>query len=222
MLKKNKRPVHVLHVSTAQEMEFLAAYKNWATVEVLPQHLTLSTPECYERLGNFAQQNPPLRNAGHVAALWKALSKGVVDIIGSDHAPHTIEEKKREYPSSPSGMPGVQTLVPIMLNHIHEEKLTLKHFVQLTSVNPSKIFNIKGRGFINIGAPATLTVVDLKAEKRIENSWIASRSAWTPYDGMKVTGWVTSTIIRGQIIMQDDTLIKDNQGQLLEFEARSS
>ena len=196
---KAKRPIHVLHVNTKQEVEFLAAHKNIATIEVLPQHLTLSAPECYEKLGNFAQQNPPIRDKSHQAALWLALQKGVIDIIGSDHAPHTIEEKKREYPSSPSGMPGVQTLLPIMLNHVNNGNLSLVHLIRLISINPSKIFNIKGHGKLEIGASANLTLVDLKAERKIENKWIVSRSAWTPFDGMKVKGWMKAA--QGAIVL---------------------
>jgi dihydroorotase len=212
-----KRPVHVLHVSTKQEVEFLAAHKNIATIEVLPQHLTLSSPECYERLGNFAQQNPPIRDKSHQAALWRALQKGVIDVIGSDHAPHTIEEKKREYPSSPSGMPGVQTLLPVMLNHVSNGHLSLEHLIRLISVNPAKIFNIQGHGTLEIGSSANLTIVDLKAERKIENKWIASRCGWTPYDGMKVKGWMKACFVNGRLAMMEDQLIDGPKGQLLHF-----
>lgn len=215
--QKSKRPVHVLHVTTKQEVEFLAAHKNIATIEVLPQHLTLSAPDCYERLGNFAQQNPPIRDKAHQAALWNALQKGIIDVIGSDHAPHTIEEKKKEYPSSPSGMPGVQTLVPIMLNHVNNGHLSLIHFIQLLSVNPSKIFNIQGHGKLELGASANLTIVDLKAERKIENKWIASRCGWTPYDGMKVKGWMHSCFVNGKLAMMEDQVIEGPKGQLLHF-----
>jgi dihydroorotase len=216
--KKTQRHVHILHVTTSQEIEFLSANKNWATIEVLPQHLTLSAPECYERLGNFAQQNPPIRSQGHQSALWNALEKGIIDVIASDHAPHTIKEKKKDYPNSPSGMPGVQTLVPIMLNHINHNRLTLHHFVKLASINPTRIFGIKDQGQICINAVANFTIVDMKAEKRIENKWIASRCGWTPYDGMKVKGWVTSTIFRGKIAMLEDQVLGNPEGRGLNFQ----
>lgn len=212
-----KRPVHVLHVNSKSEVEFLAAHKNIATIEVLPQHLTFSAPECYERLGNFAQQNPPIRDKAHQAALWQAVQKGVIDVIGSDHAPHTIEEKKREYPSSPSGMPGVQTLLPIMLHHVNNGMLSLEHLIRLISINPSQIFNIQNHGKLALGATANLTVIDLKAERRIENKWIASRCAWTPFDGMKVKGWMKATFIDGQLAMMEDQVIDRPKGQLLHF-----
>lgn len=214
---KAKRPIHVLHVSTKQEVEFLAAHKNIVTIEVLPQHLTLAAPDCYERLGNFAQQNPPIRDKSHQAALWLALQKGVIDVIGSDHAPHTIEEKKKEYPSSPSGMPGVQTLVPIMLNHVNNGNLSLIHLIRLISVNPAKIFSIQGHGKLEIGSEANLTLIDLKAERKIENSWIVSRCGWTPFDGMKVKGWMKGCFVNGRLAMLEDQLIDGPKGQLLNF-----
>ncbi len=219
---KAKRPVHVLHVSSKQEVEFLAAHKNIATIEVLPQHLTLFAPDCYERLGSFAQQNPPLRDKSHQAALWKALQKGIIDVIGSDHAPHTIEEKKREYPASPSGMPGVQTLLPIMLNHVNNGNLSLPHLIQLISSNPAKIFNIEGHGKLEIGASANLTLVDLKLERKIENQWIVSKCGWTPYDGMKVKGWMKACFINGQLAMMEDQVIDRPKGRLLHFNNSSA
>lgn len=213
-----KRPVHVLHVTTKQEVEFLAAHKNIATIEVLPQHLTLSAPECYERLGSFAQQNPPIRDKSHQAALWLALQKGVIDVIGSDHAPHTIEEKKREYPSSPSGMPGVQTLMPIMLNHVNNGQLSLTHLIRLVCVNPAKIFSIRGHGQLELGCSANLTIVDMKAERKIETKWIASRCGWTPFDGMKVKGWVKACFVNGELAMMEDQVLDKPKGQLLHFD----
>jgi dihydroorotase len=217
LAQKTQRHVHILHVSTSQEVEFLSANKNWASIEVLPQHLTLSSPECYERLGNFAQQNPPIRTQSHQAALWHALEKGIIDVIASDHAPHTVKEKKKEYPGSPSGMPGVQTLVPIMLNHINQNRLSLAHFVKLASLNPSRIFKLRDHGQLCLNSVANLTIVDLKAEKRIENKWIASRCGWTAYDGMKVKGWVTSTILRGQMVMLEDQVLGNPDGKALVF-----
>ena len=205
--KRNNRRVHTLHISTAHEMDFLKNYKDIATVEVLPQHLTLSSPEAYERLGTLAQMNPPIRSKYHQEALWKALEKGIVDCIGSDHAPHTLEEKQRPYPHSPSGLTGVQTLVPIMLNHVNAGKLSLLRLIDLTSYGPARIYNLINKGRIALGYDADLTIVDLKKKKVIENNWIASRSSWTPYDGLEVTGWPISTIVRGNVVMKDMEII---------------
>jgi len=218
LARQAHRRIHVLHVTTAEEMQILKDNKDIATVEVLPQHLTLAAPECYERLGSFAQMNPPIRDARHREALWAALNAGIVDCIGSDHAPHTKEEKARPYPRSPSGLTGVQTLVPIMLNHVAAGRLTLQRFVDLTSAGPARIFGMAGKGRLAVGYDADFTIVDLKANRTITNDWIASRSGWTAYDGMKVTGWPKATIIRGQVVMRDDELLNKPVGVPVRFQ----
>jgi dihydroorotase len=200
------RRVHVLHVTTAEEMAYLAEHKDYATVETTPQHLTLAAPDAYDRLGTKAQMNPPIRSARHRDALWKAVAEGVVDVLGSDHAPHTLEEKSKPYPQSPSGMTGVQTLVPVMLTHVAEGRLSLARFIDLTSAGPARLYNIRGKGRIALGYEADFTVVDLKAERTITDSWIASRAGWTPFDGFKTKGWATATVVRGSVVMREDEL----------------
>ncbi|MCP5366579.1 MAG: dihydroorotase [Hyphomicrobiales bacterium] len=212
-----RRRVHVLHVSTGDEMAFLRDHHDIATVEATPQHLTLAGPEAYERLGTLAQMNPPVRDEAHRAALWRALDQGLVDVIGSDHAPHTREEKAGDYPATPSGMPGVQTLVPIMLDHVARGRLSLERFVDLTSAGAARIFGIVGRGRIAQGFEAHLTIVDLKARRRITNQWIASRCGWTPFDGMEVTGWPVATVLNGRVVMHDGQLIGDPAGGAVKF-----
>ncbi len=211
------RRVHILHVTTEEEMEFLADHKDLITVETTPQHLTLAAPECYDRLGTYAQMNPPIRDARHRDALWRAVASGVVDVLGSDHAPHTREEKDRPYPDSPSGMTGVQTLVPLMLDHVHAGRLTLERLVDLLASGPARIYNIAGKGRIAVGYDADFTLVDLNAARTISNDQIASRSGWTPFDGMKVTGWPMATIIRGRIVMYDGQLFGPPTGQPVRF-----
>jgi dihydroorotase len=218
LARANRRRVHVLHVTTAEEMDILAQAKDIATVEVLPQHLTLAAPECYERLGTLAQMNPPIREARHRDALWVALNGGIVDCIGSDHAPHTLEEKARPYPRSPSGLTGVQTTVPVMLNHVAQGRLTLQRFVDLMSAGPARIFGIAGKGRVALGYDADFTVVDLAAKRVIKNEWIASRTGWTAFDGMEVTGWPKATIIRGHVVMQDDELMDKPLGIPVRFQ----
>jgi dihydroorotase len=215
---KARRRIHVLHVTTAEEMEILANYREIATVEVTPQHLTLAAPDCYEKLGTMAQMNPPIREAHHREALWQAVRNGVVDCLGSDHAPHTLEEKAKPYPQSPSGMPGVQTLVPLLLDHVHNGKLSLERFVDLTSAGPARIYGIAGKGRIALGYDGDFTIVDLKALRKITNMWIMSRCGWTPYDGMSVTGWPMMTVIRGQIVMRDGELLGDPAGAPVRFQ----
>jgi len=198
--------VHVLHVSTAEEMELLARHKDVASVEVTPQHLTLAAPEAYKALGTLAQMNPPLRDRAHQERLWWGLSQGVVDVLGSDHAPHTLEEKAKSYPATPSGMPGVQTLVPVMLDHVNEGRLSLARFVDLTCAGPQRIFGIAGKGRIAVGYDADLTIVDLKAKRVIGNDWIGSKCGWTPFAGRKVKGFPVGTVVRGRRAMWEGEL----------------
>jgi dihydroorotase len=200
--------VHVLHVSTAEEMELLARHKDIASVEVTPQHLTLAAPEIYEELGPLAQMNPPLRDIRHQKRLWWGLDQGVVDVLGSDHAPHALDEKAKAYPATPSGMPGVQTLVPIMLDHVNSGRLSLARLVDLTSAGPQRIFGIAGKGRIAVGYDADLTIVDIKKERVIENDWVGSKAGWTPFAGRKVRGWPVGTIVRGAIAMWEGEIGK--------------
>ena len=209
--------VHVLHVSTAQEMEFLSSHKDVASVEATPHHLTLEAPDCYERLGTRAQMNPPVRDAAHRAGLWRGIDQGVVDVLGSDHAPHTPEEKAKTYPASPSGMTGVQTLVPIMLDHVNAGRLTLLRFVDLTSAGPARLFSMAAKGRIAVGYDADLTVVDLKRRETITDRWIASRAGWTPYHGVSVTGWPVGTIVRGSKVMWEGSLAAPARGERVRF-----
>ena len=211
-------PIHVLHISTAEEMRFLAAHKDIASVEVTPHHLTLSADD-YARLGTLLQMNPPVRDASHRDAVWAGIANGTADILGSDHAPHTLQEKARPYPQSPSGMPGVQTLVPVRLNHVAHGRLSLERFMDMTSAGPARLFGIAGKGRIAVGYDADLTVVDLKRKATIENAGMASRSAWTPYDGMNVTGWPMGTIVRGRAIMWEGELVAAGDGQPVRFHA---
>jgi len=210
--------IHVLHVSTADEMAFLRDHKDLASVEVTPHHLTLCAPDCYERLGAFAQMNPPVRDAAHRQAIWEALDEGVADILGSDHAPHTAEEKRQAYPNTPSGMTGVQTLVPIMLDHVNASRLTLERFVDLTSAGPKRLFGIARKGRIAAGYDADFTVVDLRRVMTITNDWIASKAGWTPYDGVTVTGWPVGTVVRGAVAMWEGELVTASRGEAIRFE----
>ena len=211
------RRVHILHASTADEMPLLADARDIATVECVVPHLTLSAPECYERLGTYAQMNPPIRDEHHRAALWQAIGQGLIDIVGSDHAPHTPAEKEALYPQSPSGLPGVQTLVTLMLNHVNAGRLTLERFVDLTSSGPARVFGVVGKGRIARGYDADFTIVDLKAKRRIENRLIASRCGWTPFDGMETNGWPVATVLDGSIAMRDGALQGTPKGRRLRF-----
>jgi dihydroorotase len=209
--------VHVLHVTTKEEAAFLAGHKDVATAEATPAHLTLAAPDCYEKLGTFAQLNPPVRDAAHRDGLWQGIAQGVIDSIGSDHSPHTREEKAHPYPKTHSGMPGVQTLVPLMLDHVNAGRLSLARFVDLTSAGPARVFGIACKGRIAVGYDADLTVVDLKRRQTITNDWIASRVGWTPYNGMSVTGWPVGTVVRGHKVMWEGSLAAPAQGESVRF-----
>ncbi|MEZ5939092.1 MAG: dihydroorotase [Hyphomonadaceae bacterium] len=217
LARKTGRRIHVLHVTTGEEMELLAAAKDVATVEVTPQHLTLSGPEAYERLKGYAQMNPPIRSEAQRLALWTAVGQGIPDLIGSDHAPHTKEEKARPYPASPSGMPGVQTVVPVMLTHVAEGRMTLQRFVELTAYGPQRVFGIACKGRVARGYDADFTVVDLKARRVIDHAWSASRCGWTPFDGMEAKGWPVATFVRGEMVMCDGALVAPGLGKPVRF-----
>jgi dihydroorotase len=217
LAETHRKRIHVLHVSTAEEIEFLGRHKEWASVEVTPHHLTLVAPDCYERLGTFAQMNPPVRDERHRQAIWAGIASGIVDVLGSDHAPHTREEKEHPYPESHSGMTGVQTLVPIMLDHVNAGRLSLTRFVDLTSHGPARLFGIRGKGRLAVGYDADLTIVDMKRTETITHNWIQSRSRWTPYDGVQVKGWPVGTFVRGRCVAWNGEILGPADGEPVRF-----
>jgi dihydroorotase len=209
--------IHVLHISTKEEIEYLRDHKDVASCEATPHHLTMTAPDCYERLGTRAQMNPPVRSAEHRAGIWQGIEQGIVDVLGSDHAPHTLEEKAKTYPASPSGMTGVQTLVPVMLDHVHAGRLSLQRFVDLTSAGPARLFHTACKGRIAAGYDADFTVVDLKRSETIRDDWVASRAGWTPYHGVRVTGWPVGTFVRGRRAMWQGELVTASSGEPVRF-----
>jgi len=218
-IARDKRAlIHVLHVSTQDEIWLLAQHKDIASVEVTPHHLTMTSDD-YARIGTLAQMNPPVRDASHRAGIWRGLAQGIVDVLGSDHAPHTLEEKAKPYPESPSGMTGVQTLVPIMLDHVNAGRMSLMRLVDLTSAGPARLFGIAGKGRVAVGYDADLTLVDLKRRETIRNDWIASRCGWTPYDGKEVVGWPVGTFVRGARVMWQGELLTPSTGAPVRFHA---
>src|SRR5271166_2283545 len=216
LAREARAQVHVLHVSTREEMEFLAGAKDVASCEATPHHLTLSADD-YARLGTRLQMNPPVRDGEHREGIWRGLRNGVVDVLGSDHAPHTLEEKAKPYPESASGMTGVQTLVPVMLTHVNAGRLTLQRFVDLTSAGPQRLIGIVGKGRIAAGYDADFTIVDLKRTETIRDSWIVSRAGWTPYDGERVAGWPVGTIVRGRRVMWEGEVLAPAAGEAVRF-----
>jgi dihydroorotase len=218
LARRTGRRIHVLHVTTSEEMALLADYKDVASVEATPQHLTLEAPDCYKRLGTYAQMNPPVRDARHRAAIWQALGQGIVDVIGSDHAPHLKAEKEKPYPQSPSGMPGVQTLLPLLLNHLNEGRLSLERLVDLTSAGAQRLFNLAGKGRLAVGYDGDYTLVDLKKNWVIEETWLASKCGWSPFTGMSITGQPVGTIIRGARVMWQGEVAGTPLGRPIRFQ----
>ncbi len=212
-----KKKAHILHVSTKQEIDFLSQHKGNITFEITPQHLTIYAPDCYDKLGTYAQMNPPLRDKSHYDRLWYGVKNNFNDTIGSDHAPHLKKNKDKEYPNSPSGMPGVQTLMPVMLNHVNDGKLSLNQLIGFVCENPVKIFGIKNKGFIKEGFDADFTVVDMNKKILIKNENVESKCGWSPFNGYKFKGTPVATIINGEIKMQDGKIIGDPRGKALEF-----
>lgn len=216
--RETGKRIHILHISTKEEIEYLRNHKDLVTCEATPHHLTLVGPEDYVRLGSRVQMNPPVRDASHRDGIWRGISQGIIDVLGSDHAPHTLEEKAKTYPASPSGMTGVQTLVPVMLDHVNAGKLSLARFVDLTSAGPARLFGIAGKGRIAAGYDADFTVVDMKREETITNKWVASRAGWTPCDGMRVKGWPVGTFVRGKRVMWQGELTTPSTGETVRFQ----
>ena len=215
--ERYNKQIHVLHVTTKEEVDFLAMHKKNVTFEITPQHLTLYAPDCYDKLGTFAQMNPPIRTKEHYDRLWVAVKNSIVDVLGSDHAPHSKEDKNKKYPASPSGMPGVQTILPIMLNHINNEKLSLEQLIKLMCENPCKIFGIQNKGYIKEGFDADLTIIDMNKEQTINNKMMASKCGWTPFNNMVVKGFPVAAIINGKIVMSNGKVVTEGFGQPLEF-----
>jgi dihydroorotase len=217
--RETGRKIHILHITTPEELALIAANKDIATCELTPQHLTLAGEEAYPRLGTYAQMNPPIRSGKHRDGLWHYLRQGVPDVLGSDHAPHTKDEKAKAYPASPSGMPGVQTLLPLMLNHVAEGRLTLQHLIELTSAGPQRVFGLRTKGRIALGYDADFSVVDLKARWTIEENWLASRCGWSPFTGMEITGRPIGTIVRGNKVMWEGALANRAIGAPVRFDS---
>ncbi len=218
LAKQAKRKINLLHISTKEEIDFLRENKQYCNVEVTPQHLSLSSPNCYNDLKNLAQMNPPIREQVHQDALWDGIEDGVVDFIASDHAPHTISEKANNYPDSPSGIPGVQTTLSIMLDHAARERISLPNLTSLLSFNPAKIYQLKNKGLLNVGFDADIAIVDTKKKYIISNDQIQSKCSYTPFNGQELTGKNIFTIIAGNIIVKNDQLMNNIPGTTLEMD----
>src|SRR3546814_7057924 len=189
--REARRRIHILHITTSAGLELIAQKKDVATCEVTPQHLTLAAQDAYPRLGSHAQMTPPIRSAAHRDGLWRCLNQGGPDVIGSDHAPHTLEEKAKPYPDSPSGMPGVQTLLPLLLDHVAAGRTTLQRVIDPTSAGPQRVFGLVTQGRIAIGYDAHFSWVDPKKRWNIVGNWLAPRCGRSSFTGRELPGPTT-------------------------------
>jgi dihydroorotase len=217
--KRHRRRLHILHLTTQEEVEFLAREKTPGVIstEVCPQHFLLRHPEAYESLGTLAQMNPPIRETRHGEALWKALQSGVIDCLATDHAPHTLEEKARPYPQSPSGMPGVETLLPVMLNRVNQGLCSLSDLARWMCEGPARLYGMAGKGSIKAGYDADLVLVDMKAERTVRNGHLQTKVNWSPYHGWNLKGWPVMTLVRGNIVYQEGEFPVAPSGRPIRF-----
>jgi dihydroorotase len=216
LARKTGRAAHILHVSTAEELAYLRDYRDVCTVEVLLNHLT-QTDEAYDRLGGYAVMNPPIRDRRHLDAAWAAVADGTVDCIGSDHAPHSREAKERPWPNTAAGLTGIQTLVPLMLDHVTSGRLSISRLVDLMCAGPARVYGALNKGRLAAGYDADFTLVDLKRQRMIRNDWLATPCGWTPFDGTVCTGWPVATIIRGRAVMREDEVLGAPIGRPVSF-----
>ncbi|GAB1540797.1 dihydroorotase [Scytonema sp. NUACC21] len=215
--KKYQRRLHILHMSTAEEADLLRQDKpSWVTAEVTPQHLLLNT-DAYAKIGTLAQMNPPLRSHHDNEVLWQALRDGVIDFIATDHAPHTLEEKSREYPNTPSGMPGVETSLPLILTAAMEGKCTLGQVANWMSHAVAQGYSIPNKGAIAPGYDADLVLVDLNTYRPVRREELLSKCGWSPFEGWNLTGWPVMTIVGGQIVYEKGKLNTEVRGRALTF-----
>lgn len=217
LANKYQRRLHILHLSTGIEAEYLREHKTpWISTEVTPQHLLLNTDD-YERIGTLAQMNPPLRSKENNEILWKALLDGIIDCIATDHAPHTLEEKAKPYPHSPSGMPGVETSLLLMLTEYKKGRCTLAQVVKWMCSNPAKLYNIPNKGEIKVGYDADVILVDLRNYKPVLKENLATKCGWSPFEGWSLTGWPVYTIVLGNIALEKGKLNTQVRGKALTF-----
>ena len=215
---KHKKKIHILHITTKDEVNYLKDNQSdYVTFETTPNHISLYGPDIYDQIGTFAQINPPIRTKEHLEGIWKGIDENIISIIGSDHSPHTKEQKNQPYPKSPSGMPGTQTIGLIMTDYYLKNKISLKKLVDLLCVNPCKLFGIKDRGEIKQGNIADLTIYNLNKSFTIKDEWIASNCGWTPFNGKELKVSPFGTFVQGNKVVWDQKLVNEAKGQAYAF-----
>jgi dihydroorotase len=215
--EKYGRRLHILHLSTSEEVERLRRHKpDQVTCEVIPNHLFLNTDD-YAQLGSRVQMNPPIRNPANASGLWSGLHQGIIDIIATDHAPHTLAEKSQPYPNSPAGMPGVETSLPLMLTAMQAGQCTLAQVQQWMCSGPAQVYGIKNKGQLAEDFDADLALVDIETTRPVRDNEVFSRAAWSPYAGRELTGWPNYTIVGGQVVFDNGQIRPGVFGKALEF-----
>jgi dihydroorotase len=216
---KYQRRLHILHLSTGEEAELLRQEKpSWVTAEVTPQHLLLNT-SAYEKIGSLAQMNPPLRDPRDNEILWQALLDGVIDFIATDHAPHTLAEKAQDYPNTPSGMPGVETSLPLMLTQAVQGRCTVAQVANWMSAAVAKAYKIPNKGKIAPGFDADLVLVDLENYRLVVREEMVTKCGWSPFEGWNLTGWPVVTVVGGKVVFENGKLDTTVRGEALTFDA---
>jgi len=212
---KYQRRLHILHMATRDEVRYLDIHKSEGPIsaEVCPQHFLLSAPSVYEKLGAYALMNPPIRNIEHSNALWEGLTKGVIDCIATDHAPHTHEEKSKPFGQAPSGMPGVETSMPLLLDRVNRGMCKLEDVVKWMCEKPVELYQVQNKGYITEGFDADLVLVDMGKQRTIENGKLQTKVNWSPFDGWTTQGWPITTIVHGNIVFNEGEIDDRCKGQ---------
>lgn len=210
--EKYRHPFHVLHVSTAQEVEFLAGRPAWVTAEACPHHLLFHLDD-YDRLGAKVQMNPSIKTQADNRALWDGLRNGVIEVVATDHAPHTLEEKDQPYPNSPSGLPAVENSLALMLDARQRGECTLEQIVEWMCAAPARVWNIANKGRIAEGYDADFVLVDLQKRQTVRDAEQLTKSGWSPWDGVELTGWPVRTLVMGTTVFQDGKVDATQRGR---------
>lgn len=214
---RHQHRFHVLHVSTGQETGLLRDHHDLITAEACPHHLFFNVGD-YERLGTLIQMNPSIKTAEDNEQLWTALQEGAIQVIATDHAPHTMEEKQQPYPKSPSGLPAVENSLALMLNQVNEGRCTLEQVVHWMCDAPARVWDIVNKGRIEVGYDADLVLVDLEKTAEIRNEEQQSKCGWSPWHGESLTGWPVRTWVRGHLAYCEGAFNDQQLGSEAQFD----
>ena len=196
LAQRHNHRFHVLHVSTAQEIQAIAEGGGLISAEVCPHHLFFNIDD-YDRLGSLVKMNPSVKTKADNEALWQALLDDVITVVATDHAPHTMEEKRQPYPQCPSGLPAVENYLALILNQVNQNKCTIEQVVKWMCSEPARVWDIKNKGRIEVGFDADLTLVDLDLSQTITNENQQTKCGWSPWAGESLKGWPVATWVMG-------------------------